>query len=370
MPVPFFDLSRQHAETRKAISKAMDGVLESQSFILGPEVSRFEAALAKLLGGLKVVGCASGTDALILALLALGVGSGDEVVTTPFSFVATASSITRVGAKPVFADLSPGSFHLDPAAAAAAVTARTKAILPAHLFGFACDIPAILEVADRARIPVVEDAAQALGTRIQGRPAGAFGRVGCFSFYPTKNLGAFGDAGAVATADARIEESLRRLRVHGQSERYRSLEVGLNSRLDTVQAAVLLAKLPRLERWNEARRRHAAFYRASLSEIPSIVLPEEPPGIYGTYHQFVIRAEHRDRLAAHLRDRGIGHAIYYPVPLHLQPCFAALGYREGSLPEAEQACREALALPVFPEITEPEREQVAAAVREFYGRSA
>ena len=365
LTVPFFDLSRQCAEIRSETLGAIEGVLDDQAFVLGPGVARFEAALGEHLGGVHAVGCNSGTDALLLSLLALGIGPGDEVITTPFSFLATATVIPRAGAKPVFVDLAPGTFHMNPDALQAAITPRTKAILPVHLFGSACDIESIVLIADHCSIPVVEDVAQALGTKVRNRPTGTFGRLGCFSFYPTKNLGAFGDAGAIVTSDARLESRLRTLRVHGQTGRYHSDAPGMNSRLDSIQAAVLLAKLPHLARWNEARRRHAAFYRAALAEIPFLSLPEETSDIYATYHQFVVRAEARNALAEHLNRRGIGHAVYYPEPLHLQPALAASGLRPGSMPEAEKACREVLALPIFPELRESEREEVVLAIREF-----
>jgi dTDP-4-amino-4,6-dideoxygalactose transaminase len=368
MEIPVVDIQGQHAELSEAIREAFAEVLGSGAFILGPRVRELEEKVATLCGVEHGVGCASGSDALLLGLTALGVEPGDEVITTPFSFFATASAVTRLGAKAVFVDIDPETFHLDLSRIEAAVTERTRGILPVHLFGLPVDADPLAEIANRRGLWVFEDAAQAIGARYRGRPVGSLGRAAALSFYPTKNLGALGDAGMLVTSDAEVAARVRRLRVHGESERYLHAEVGINSRLDELQAAALLVKLPRLEAWNRARRDNAAFLAERLAGTP-LRLPRVPEGSESVFHHFVVRAERRDELRDFLRERSIGSGVYYPVPLHLQPCFGFLGGREGSLPEAEAAAREVLALPIAPEHGRERLETVAAAVREFYGVS-
>lgn len=370
MSVPFLDLSRQYASMRTDIESAVGSVLEGQRFILGPEVGRLEEALASKCGALHGVGVASGTDALILALQGMGIKEGDEVLTTPFSFFATASCIARVGARPVFADIDEATCTLDPEAVAREAGPRTRAILPVHIFGQCAPMRetarAVASALGRA-VPLVEDAAQAIGASRMGRPAGSQGSAACFSFYPTKNLGGAGDGGMLVTDDADLAARVRRLRAHGDAGRYDHREVGINSRLDTIQAAILLVKLKRLDDWNEARRVRAATYDRLLADAGGdLRLPVTAAGNVHTFHQYVVRTSRRDALARHLREQGIGTAVYYPQPLHLQPCFASLGYRPGRFPRSEAACREVLALPIYPELTEGEQERVADAVRGFF----
>lgn len=365
--IPLFTLVRQWPTVEKDVRQALERVFASQQFILGPEVAEFEKEIAAFLGVKFAIGVSSGTDALLAALMALDVGPGDEVITTPFTFFATAGTVARLGARPVFVDISPVDFNLDPAKLADAITPRTKAILPVHLYGQAADMDAIGSVA--GAIPIVEDCAQAIGTAYKGRKVGGLGAVGCFSFFPTKNLGAFGDGGLVTTNDPKLAELLVDLRVHGMRPRYVHHTVGGNFRLDAMQAAVLRAKLPYLERWNQARRENAQRYRKLFTEAglrETVKLPEELPDRGHTYHQYVVRVPKRDELRAFLAERGIGTEVYYPIPLHLQKCFAGLGYGPGAFPEAEKAAAEVLALPIFPELTAPEQERVVAAIAEFF----
>ncbi len=366
-PIPLFTLGRQWPEVENEVRQALERVFATQQFILGPEVAAFEREIAAFLQVDFAVGVSSGTDALLAALMALGVGPGDEVITTPFTFFATAGTVARLGAKPVFVDISPVDFNLDATQLPKAITPRTKAIVPVHLYGQAADMDAIREAA--AGIPVVEDCAQAIGTTYKGRPVGGLGTVGCFSFFPTKNLGAFGDGGLVTTNDPKLAELLVDLRVHGMRPRYVHHTVGGNFRLDAIQAAVLRAKLPHLARWNQARRENAQRYLklftdAGLTEI--VKLPEELPDRGHTYHQYVVRVPQRDELRAFLADRGVGTEVYYPIPLHRQKCFANLGYGQGAFPEAEKAAAEVLALPIFPELTGQEQERVVATMAEFF----
>jgi dTDP-4-amino-4,6-dideoxygalactose transaminase len=379
MPVPLLDLKAQFRSIEPEIRAALDRVVSSQQFILGAEVEAFEAEVSRLLGGLEAVGVASGTDALLLSLMALGVGDGDEVITTPYSFFASASAIRRVGARPVFTDIDPGTFLIRPEGVARAISGRTRAILPVHLFGQMADLEAIREVAAPRGIPVLEDAAQALGATcaVGGRavPAGTVGTLGCFSFFPSKNLGGAGDGGMVVTRDRALADRVRMLRRHGEADQYLHAEVGLNSRLDAIQAAVLRAKLPYLDRWNRDRAsnagRYGRLFRAAGLCGPEgpVDLPEERPGARHIYHQFVVRVRRRDGLLAHLRSASIGCAIYYPVPLHLQPCFRSLGHREGDFPVAETAARTTLALPVYPELSEEMQREVVGAIAGFYSGS-
>ena len=369
MGVVFLDLKRQYQTLREEISRAVGEVLESQHFILGPEVERLESEVAALCGTRHGVAVASGTDALILALQALQVKTADTVVTSSFSFFATASSVARLGARPVFADIDEATFNLDPADVARVARPDTRAVMPVHIFGQCAPVERIAQAAAAAigrAVPMVEDAAQAIGATRHGRPAGSLGDAGCLSFYPTKNLGGAGDGGMVVTQDAGVAARVRSLRAHGDAGRYDHREVGMNSRLDALQAAVLRVKARRLAAWNEARRERAALYDRMLSGVEGLVLPRVEEGNQHTYHQYVVRARRRDQLARFLDGRGIGTAVYYPRPLHLQPCFASLGYREGDLPHTEAACREVLALPIYPELARAEQEQVAEAIRDFF----
>ena len=375
-PVPLIDLKAQYTgELRDELRAAVDRVLESQRFILGPEVEGLETEAAEYCGAGHGIGVSSGTDALLVALMALNVGPGDEVVTTPFSFFATAGVIWRLGARPVFVDIEPETFNLDPAKLEAAITPRTRAIMPVHLFGQTANMEPINAVAcgsGEAGVPVVEDAAQAIGADYRGRRAGTLGALACFSFFPTKNLGGFGDGGLVTTDDPDLAGRVRSLRNHGFAEKYYNREVGGNFRLDALQAAVLRVKLRHLESWHEARRRNATRY-ARLFEKAGLTAPGspvKPPVEAGhgrhIYHQYVVRCERRDELQAFLGERGIGSAVYYPVALHLQECFRELGFVEGDFPAAEQAAKEVLALPVYPELEATQQEAVADAVSAFY----
>lgn len=373
MQVPLLDLTGQYRGIADTVQAAVRGVIEEQRFILGPVVDRFEAEMAEYLGVAHAVGCASGTDALLLALRALGVERGDEVVTSPFTFFATAGAIHNVGARPVFADIRTDSFNLDPAAAEAVVTGRTRVVLPVHLFGQMAEMEAFRALGDRRGIPVIEDAAQAIGARQRTAAGewittGTLGDACAFSFFPTKNLGAFGDAGMVSTNAAATAERLRKLRVHGGRQMYHHEEVGYNSRLDSLQAAVLSVKLPHLAGWSEARRANAGFYDEALAGIDGLTPPPVLPGNESIVNQYTVRVldGRRDALQEHLARRGVGSGVYYPVPLHLQECFAYLGYGEGDFPESERACREVLSLPVFPELSRAQLEHVAEAVREFF----
>lgn len=371
VPVPVADPGREYAELREELETALLEVAASGSYVLGPAVERFEAEVAEYLGVAHAVGVGSGTDALLLALRALGVGAGDEVITSPFTFFATAGAIVHAGATPVFADILPDTFDLDPEAAEAAVTSRTVALLPVHLFGQMADMERLGAVAERHGLAVVEDAAQAIGAWQEGSSgrvgAGAAGNAGCFSFYPTKNLGGLGDGGLVTTDDPELAERVRRLRVHGRAGGgYRHLEVGYNSRLDALQAAALRVKLGRLEEWTERRRANAAAYDEVLGERDdegTLLPPAVRPGNRHVFHQYTVRCGDRDATAAGLEAHGIGHAVYYPVPLHRQEALAHLGHREGDFPAAERAARQVLSVPVFPGLRAEERERVAAALR-------
>jgi dTDP-4-amino-4,6-dideoxygalactose transaminase len=368
MKVPLLDLQAQYLTIRSEVRAAIDRVCDAQLFILGPEVAAFEAEVADFCGAKYAVGVSSGTDALLAALMAAGVGPEDEVVTSSFSFFATAGVIARLGARPVFVDIDARSFNLDAEEAAAKITSRTKAIMPVHLFGQCDNMDPILDVADKRGIAIIEDAAQAIGARDSlGRAAGTLGSMGCFSFFPSKNLGAFGDGGMVVTNDPSLAETVRVLRVHGGKPKYYHRIVGGNFRLDALQAAILRVKLKYLPAWTEARRRNAQRYRQLIEEarlFEWIVPPLDSAG--HIYNQFVIRCAQRDRLQAFLRERGVETEIYYPVPLHLQECFSELGYRNGNFPDAEAAAREALALPVYPELTEEEQRYVVEQMRDFY----
>ena len=366
-PIPVLDLTRYDADLKRDVARAVEEVFLTGRFVLGPANEAFEKALAGALGIRHAVGVSSGTDALLAGLMALGVGPGDEVVTSPFTFFASAGVVARLNARPVFVDIEPGTFNMDASRLEEALTLRTKAIQPVHLYGQCADMTPILAIAGRRGIPVIEDACQAIGATYEGRAAGTLGAMGAFSFYPTKNLGAAGEAGAVATGDDRLAASLKSLRLHGSSTTYFHDRVGGNFRLDAIQAAVLGAKLPRLEVWNERRRAIARRYQELLADVvraERIVLPVEIPGRRHVYHQYVVRVADRDGVKRRLAERGVASAVFYPVPLHLQKCFADLGGREGDFPQAERAAKEVLALPIFPELTDGEVERVAEAVVE------
>ena len=370
MQVPLLDLTAQYATIRDEVRAAIDRVCDSQQFILGPEVKALEREIAAYCGARFAVGMSSGTDALLAALLALGIGPGDEVITTTYSFFATAGVIARLGARPVFVDIEPDSFNIDPRQVPAKITPRTRAIMPVHLFGRCADMDPILEAARARGIPIVEDAAQAIGAFDQaGRKAGSIGALGCFSFYPTKNLGAFGDAGMVVTNDPDLAERLRLVRVHGAKPKYHHKIVGGNFRLDALQAAVLRVKLKHLDAWTQARRANAERYCVLFKEaglIGQVTLPEDVPG--HIYNQFVIRILERDCLQAFLKDQGVGTEVYYPAPLHLQECFANLGHGPGAFPEAERAAQDSLAVPIYPELTEAQQYHLVGQIRGFFSR--
>ncbi len=368
MTVPLLDLDPQYRPLRDDILAALTRVADSQRYIMGPEVAALERELSALLDARHAVAVSSGTDAVLLALMAVGVGPGDEVVTTTYSFFATAGAIVRLGARPVLVDIDPETFNIDPAAAAAAVTARTRAILPVHLFGLSANLAPLLATAERAGIPVIEDAAQAIGATYLARQVGGIGACGCFSFFPSKNLGAFGDAGLVVSPDDALADRMRLLRTHGMKPKYVHHAVGGNFRMDEIQAAVLRVKAPHLQAWTERRRANAARYRALFHDAGldgRVVLPVEPPGRRHIYNQFVIRVADRDGLRAHLDARGIGSEIYYPIPFHLQPCFGFLGDAPGAFPHAERAAKESLAIPIYGELTAEQQETVVAAIAGF-----
>ncbi len=367
MKVPLIDLSEQHKKIGTELKAAALKPFDTQRFVLGDLGREFEAKIAAKAGAKHAIGLASGTDALLLALVALGVKTGDEVVTTPFTFFATAGAVSRVGAKPVFADIDEKTFNLDPEKAKAAVTRRTKAIIPVHLFGLPCDMKAISAIARNRSLAVVEDAAQSLGAEYGGKGTGAIGDAGCYSFYPTKNLGGAGDGGMLVTSSNQLADKIRVLRDHGARKKYHHDVVGVNSRLDEIQAAVLLVKLKYLDRWNESRRKHARDYAEGLAGLP-IALPSEPKGRTHIYHLYSIQTDRRDALAAHLTSRGIGCGVYYPVPMHLQPCYKALGYKKGAFPVTERVTSRVLSLPMFPELTDGQKDQVISMVREFFKR--
>ncbi len=368
--VPLLDLTAQHAPLRLEIDRAIKRVMDANAFILGVEAHALETEIAAYSNCQHAIACASGSDALLLALMALDIKAGDEVITTPYTFFATASAITRLGAHPVFVDINPDTFNLNVEQVARAINDKTRAVMPVHLFGQCAEMDKLNEVAQAANIFVIEDAAQAIGAEDGGRRAGSMSHVGCFSFYPAKNLGAAGDGGMMVTNDDELADKLRVLRVHGETSRYHHKFVGINSRLDGIQAAILRVKLPHLDSWSEARKRNAQTYRelfdeADLSE--HVTLPFVRPDVRHIFNQFVIRVDERkrDKLVQHLTERTIGNAIYYPVPLHLQECFAFLGYKQGDFPEAERAARATLALPIYSELTLEQQARVVAAIQDF-----
>ena len=370
LAVPLLDLTAQYEPIRADVLAAITRVCDSQRFILGPEVEALESELARMLEVEHAVGVSSGTDALLVAMMAIGIGPGAEVITPTYSFFATAGCVTRLGATPVFVDSDPVTFNLDPESVRRALSPRTRAILPVHLFGLVADMDAILDIAREAGVPVIEDAAQAIGARYHGHLAGGFGQMACFSFFPSKNLGAFGDGGLVTTNDAALAAELRLLRNHGAEPKYYHSRIGGNFRLDALQAAVLRVKLPHLARWSDARRRNADRYRALFTEygLTDVVeLPVEPPGYTHIYNQFIIRGPRRDALRAHLTDHRIGTEIYYPVPFHKQACFAGLGRSSDTFPVADRAAETSVALPIYGELELAQQRHVVQTIAAFYG---
>jgi dTDP-4-amino-4,6-dideoxygalactose transaminase len=367
---PFLDLKAQFASIREEVMSAIAKVMDSQQFILGPEVAQFEDEIAAKLGAKHAIGCASGTDALILALMAAGIGPGDEVITTPFSFIATAGSIAQLGAKPVFVDIDAVTFNIDPKKIEPAMTPRTRAIMPVHLFGLPADFDPILAIAKANKLLVVEDAAQAIGSRYNGRFIGTIGDFGCFSFFPSKNLGGAGDGGLITTNDSAFAEQLRMIRVHGSKRKYFHDVQGTNSRLDALQAAILRVKLRHLDSWAAGRENRAKRYRLRFEERGltrfSACPPAPPSRFHHVYNQFTIRTQRRDELKEFLGKAGIPTEIYYPLCLHLQKAFAHLGYQVGQIPVAERASKEVLSLPVYPELTDARQDMMVQGIENFY----
>ncbi|MBN93801.1 MAG: transcriptional regulator [Deltaproteobacteria bacterium] len=374
MNIPLLDLSDQYEALANDLEAALARVVQSQRFIGGPEVAAFESETAAMLGSPNAIACASGTDALLLALWALGIGEGDEVITTPFTFFATAGAIARLGATPVFVDIIPDSFQIDPEAVEAAITTRTRAIIPVHLFGVACDLDALSRLTETRGIAIIEDAAQSMGSTLHGRQTGSIGDLGCFSFFPSKNLGAWGDGGLVTARDSAVADTVRSLRSHGAfPTKYFHDRVGTNSRLDALQAAILRVKLPHLLDWGAARRQRVARYQELIQERGlenHVRFQSVTEGCVPAFHQCVVRVPQRDALGQFLTEAGIGNAVYYPRPLHLQECFAHLGYRVGQLPVAEQACDEVLALPIFPELRDDQQQAVIDRIAAFFDAQA
>ena len=369
--VPMLDLKAQHKKIAAEVEAAVKSVLESQQFILGPEVRELESEIAGYCESSFAIGCASGSDALLLALMACGVGEGDEVITSPFTFFATAGSVARLGATPVFVDIEPSSFNLDEDRLESAMTQRTKAIMPVHLFGQCADMDKINNVAKRYGVAVIEDAAQAIGARDRGKSAGSLGLIGAFSFYPSKNLGGAGDGGMLTTNDPAVADRLRRLRAHGAKHKYFHEEVGINSRLDSLQAAILRVKLRHLDEWADARRSNARryeelFLESGILQSGLVILPAVRQDTFHVYNQFVIRAQDRDRLKQYLSEEGIGTEVYYPLSLHMQECFKYLGYEAVDFPESERASREALAIPIYPELEGSAQRYVVERIAAFY----
>ena len=369
--VPLLDLHAQYRPIREELLAAVTRVCDSGRFIMGAEVEALEREFAEYLEVREAIGVSSGTDALLVTMMAMGIGSGDEVITSTYSFFATAGCITRLGATPRLVDIDPETCNLDPALVQATLSPKTKAIIPVHLYGLCAEMDPLLAVAESAGVPVIEDACQAIGATYQGRQAGSMGQVGCFSFFPSKNLGAFGDAGLVTTNDASLAHEIRLLRNHGAEPKYFHQRIGGNFRLDAIQAAVLRVKLPHLAQWTRMRRDNAARYLRLFEDAGlagKMTLPSEPEGRHHIYNQFVVHVPNRDRVRDHLTERGIGTEIYYPVPFHLQECFAPLGYRRGDFPNAEAAAGASLALPVYGELTAAQQEAVVAALADALSR--
>jgi len=372
MNVPLLDLKAQFQPIRAEIVTAIQAVCDEQGFVLGPRVVAFEEAIAGYIGCRYAIGCASGSDALLLSLMAMGVKAGDEVITIPFTFFATAGAVSRLGAKPVFVDIQPDSYNIDSKLIEKAITSRTKAIIPVHLFGQCADMAAINEIAKQKKVRVIEDACQAIGAAQQGNRAGVLGDSGCFSFFPTKNLGGFGDGGLITTNDQTLADSMAMLRVHGSQVRYLHEAVGINSRLDALQAAILQIKLKYLDQWTEGRRRNAERYQqlfARTKAADRVRLPSTMPGNFHVYNQFTVRAPKRDELRAFLKEKGVGTEVYYPLPMHLQNCYRDLGYQKGAFPRSEQAADEVMSLPIYPELTEAQQAYVVEMIAEFYRRA-
>ena len=368
IPVPLLDVPAQIRQIRSEALAKMESIMDSGRFILGAEVESFEHALASYCGVPHAVGLSSGTDALLVALMALEIGPGDEVITTPYTFFATAGSIVRLGATPVFVDINPATFTIDCEAVKRAITSKTKAIIPVHLYGRCADMMTLMEIACRHKIPVIEDAAQAIGSGFRGVKAGALGDMACFSFFPSKNLGCFGDGGLLTTANSDLYEKVVRLRNHGMHPKYYHSMVGGNFRLDALQAGILNVKLPYLDLWCEKRRANAQSYvgKFAAKKLDAFITAPSLDDAGHSFNQFVIRAKKRDDLLKHLQSRSIGCEIYYPLPLHVQECFAGLGYKAGDFPESERAANETLALPIFPELTEEQIDAVVAGIESFY----
>jgi dTDP-4-amino-4,6-dideoxygalactose transaminase len=369
MSLPFIDLKAQYAALKTTIDARIQRVLDHGQYIMGPEVQELETALAAYAGTRHCITVASGTEALLIALMTLDLQPGDEVITTPFTFVATAGAIARTGAKPVFVDIHPDTFNIDPAAIPAVITGRTRAIIPVHLFGLAAELSPILKIAEERTLAVIEDSAQSIGATYRGRQTGSFGLFGCFSFFPSKNLGCAGDGGLITTTDPQLADRLKLLRAHGSRRKYQYEIIGTNSRLDALQAAILRVKAKYLDKWAKARQRHAASYRVLFADYElteRVKTPSCPAESTHVYNQFVIRAPEREALRAHLQQRGIPTDVYYPSPLHLQPAFDYLGYRDGSFPIAEKASQEVLALPVYPELTEEDQDRIVSEISDFY----
>jgi len=369
MQVPILDLKAQYATIRDEVTRAISDVCESQVFALGPAVAEFEKNVAAYCGSKHAIGVSSGTDALLVALMALGVGPGDEVITAPFTFFATAGCIVRVGAMPVFVDVDPDSYNIDPAGIEEKITEKTRAIIPVHLFGQLARMKPIMDIARRHNLAVIEDACQAIGASQDGVKAGNFGDCGCFSFYPTKNLGGFGDGGLVTTNSDELAQQIRILRDHGQNPRYFYRVIGGNFRLDGIQGAVLNVKLRYLERWNDTRRRHAGQYDRLFAGSP-IKMPMIDANNVSIYHQYTVTVPERDALQKYLAENGIGSAVFYPKPLHVQDCFEELGYREGDMPVAERLCGDVLSLPMYPELQAEQIEHIAATALKFYAHKS
>lgn len=369
MNVPLLDLQAQYVSLRDSMLQAIERVMDSQRFVLGDEVRELEASIADYCQAKHAAGCASGSDALLLALMALDIKQGDEVITTPFSFFATGAAIARLGGRPVFVDIDPRTYNLDVSRVADAITPRTRAIIPVHIYGQCAEMDPLLDLGKRYGIPIIEDAAQAIGATDKGRRAGSMGLIGCFSFYPTKNLGGAGDGGILTTNDDAMAARLRRLRTHGGANEYQHEEVGINSRLDEMQAAVLRVKLPSLDKWSDERAGKATYYSQLLSDAGlsfPLITPHVRSDGRHIFHQYVLRAPgNRDALMDHLKTRGVGTKVYYPVPLHRQECFSYLGYKEGDFPEAESAARETFALPAYPELTEAQQLYVVESIKSF-----
>lgn len=362
MNVAFLDLKRQYASIKEEVDQAVFGVLAHAKFIMGPEVKVFEEQVARYCGVKSAVGVASGTDALLLSLRACGVEAGDEVITSGFTFFATAGVISRLGATPVYVDIDPHTYNIDPSRIEEKITAKTKAIMPVHLYGQCADMDSIMQVANAHNLKVVEDAAQAIGAKYKGKRAGSLGHFGCFSFFPSKNLGAAGDGGMIVTGDPSMDELLRMLRVHGAKPKYYHSIVGYNSRLDTLQAALLSVKLKYLDGWTQKRREHAEAYNRAF-EDSNIITPKEETFNYHIYHQYTIAVKSRDKLREILKEKQIGHDVYYPVPLHLQECYKHLGYKQGDLPVTEQKTQEVISIPIYPELTAEEQNYVIDTVK-------